>query len=1465
MAAETPASSKDRTTRIAAEDADDQRPTLVHGAGDGREPEPGQGADRTAPYAPGTQIDHYRIMRLVGQGGMGQIYLARDTKLGRKVALKVIGPEQFDSEQAVERFLFEARITARFNHPNIVTVYGVGEHRGCPYLALEYLEGEHLGTRMATERLSVREALRIGLAVAMALVEAHEHGVLHRDLKPGNVFIGRDGRVPVLDFGLAKVTEPEPRASVPSQDAQSVLSLARLTRRDGASWGFGTPRYMAPEQWREEPCSNVTDVWALGVLLFAMLAHRLPYDLPDLLDQVTAVCGPEPAPRLGQYVDVSAELSDLVAACLAKDQAGRPAAAKVAEQLRALLDAGQHRTDEEQNPFRGLLPFTAQHAHLFFGREAEVASFVERVRLQPVLPVVGPSGAGKSSFVRAGVIPRLLDQEPWTVYELRPGSRPFHTLASRLLGLEPDPSVPTSHLVRPAGLSAAGRPSPSAEPRGETGQPGGGAGSADATPARRGATPEPRTEAAVAELAEQLRARPERLSLELRAVAEARGTKVLLFVDQLEKLFTHGEDPLTQRAFMTALSLATDDVMDPMRVVFTVRDDFLGRLAFGPAVREVLAQVTVIQRPDAAALGDILQKPVDALRHGYEDPGLVTQMVAAVATEPACLPLLQFVARLLWEQRDRKRRLLLRASYEAVGGVEGALARHADGVLAGFTAGELGLARAVLLRLVTAQRTRALVTRERALEGLGPDTAHVLGRLTQARLVSVSRQTDAAGAAARLELAHESLIYRWATLARWIDESREELVFLEEARQAAELWDRRGHRVDELWHGEALADAQRARSRCAAVLPPLVRDFLDASLSRARRRQRRRRAVVASVVVASVLAAATTGLLALLIRQQRDRAEQQRGAALREGARAALGQGRVLEARAKLRESLEIEDSSAARALWWQLRESPLLWEEDLGATIYAVAFDPTGRRLAAAAQDGPVYLFEADTAAVRALRGHRDQVLSVAFSPDGKTLASGSLDRTVRLWSVPDAGSSRVLSGHESGVHGVAFSPDGRLVAGGGYDRTLRIWDVASGREQRVLRGHEGAIRGVDFSRDGQLVASGGADRTVRIWGVQTGALRWVLRGNEREIYGVRFGPEPLLASAGYDGTIRLWDVEEGTQKAVLRGHRGGVSNLAFSADGRRLASGGTDGTARLWDVQGGAQQRQIEASGEIWGVALGPDGRLLATGSADNKVGLRSLAAADQKRAGEGHSGPAIGLALSPDGKVVASAGQDGTIRLWDVRTGDVLRVLRGHAGAVACLAFGPDGARLASGGADRTVRLWDPGTGEEKRVLGGHEAEVFDLAYSPDGRWLASASFDRTVRVWDMPSEALIRVLRGHTDLSFANTPASPVVALLAAPMSTVVAGYGNGLVGLWDLSDGSRLASARLHGPVTHLLLAGQKLYVATDLGWHHIWDLGAFYLDHCSLLEQLWQQVPVVWERGQALARPPPAGHRCRRR
>ncbi|MFH2010008.1 MAG: protein kinase [bacterium] len=1373
----------------------------------------------------GSYVDHFQVVRLLGRGGMGEVYLARDTKLGRRVAIKVVHRESIGSQEALERFLFEARVTARFNHPHIVTVYAVGELEGSPYVALEYLPGQTLRERMSEGKPGLRESLRFGLAIAEALAEAHRNDIQHRDLKPDNVIIPRDGRLRVLDFGLAKVVT----GNLPETGTAETVDIASATLPDvkdafkTQNKGMrGTPLYMAPEQWQEKPPVAASDIWALGMILYELVAGRHPLRGLPVYGLAIKVGGAEPLPPLEPAEDTPAELTELIGRCLDKNPEERPSAEELTEKLRGLLFGDRVRVSSKRSPFRGLMPFSERDSDFFFGRDEEVAACLERLREEALLPVVGPSGAGKSSFVQAGVIPRLREQGPLRVVKLRPGTQPFLTLATRLLTTER--TVSGKSTVQSA-LEITGEDVAEKTFRDLEFVDSEGLGEAATS------------------LADKLRDAPGLLALVLQRIAEQDGATVLLVVDQLEELYTLVEDGEVRRRFSQAICSAADDPLGPVRAVFTLRDDYLGRLAEAPEAREALSRVTVIRAPGAVALEQILIQPLRAVGFEYEQPELIAEMVAEVQGEPACLPLLQFACSMMWERRDRQRRRIPRAAYEAIGGVAGALAHHADGVLTGFSADQVRQAREILLRLVTPEGTRRVTAREQLLAGLGSEAGDVLERLSQARLILVRKRTTGEGrSGADLELVHESLIARWDRLARWIDEGREEMIFFAEVDQAAELWRKRGRREDEVWHGEALHEALRKLERYSSKVSDTVKRFLAMGEQKEQRNRQRKRLRRVSLTVALVLVTLVSVVVALVMTDQKhelglqkDRVEEQRkraqqaheharlrwAEAQREGARAALMRGDHLEARAKLRGSLETEDSPLGRALWWRLSREPLLWKHTLGALVYDVTISPDGKRVAAAVQDRSIYLFDRVTRQVSILRGHGDQVLTTVFSPDQKQLAAGTYGGEIWLWSLPRA-QATILTDHAGAVWTLAYSPDGKTLASGGNDRIVRLWDATRGGLQRKLVGHKDRVRAVTFSPDGQVVVSGSNDQAVRLWDVASGGLRREILGHRSGVYDVAYTPDGrLLATASYDRTVRLWNPATGALVRELLGHTAGVTSLDFDSTGRHLASGSRDTTVRIWSAATGRLERVLRGhTAGVSGVRFGPGNRALVSGGRDRSIRLWDWTVQGRGSLAAGHRSGVYAVAFSPDGRRVASGSFDKSIRIWDVRSGARTLLLKDHTAGIWHVAFSPDGTLLASGSRDNTVRIWDLTNGAVKRVLHGHRAPVFCVAFTPDGKHIVSGSFDQTIRVWDVGSGAEKQLLAGHS---------STVISLAISDDGKQLASAGDGrIIRIWDLATGHLVRQLAGHtGAVNGLAFhpGGKQLASGSSDRSLRLWDLG----------------------------------------
>lgn len=688
----------------------------------------------------GDTVDHFQVVRLLGQGGAGDVWLARDQVLGRKVALKMLRTTA--EGLALNDLLDEARATATVVHPHVVTVYAVGSVGGAPYLALEYVDGVTLRQRLAERPTKTAEALRYGRDIASALACAHGEGVLHLDLKPDNVLLGSDGRLRVVDFGLARLREPG------VEDDRPGTSIA------------GTPGWMAPEVWRGETPTEAADAWAFGVVLCELLTQRVPYPQARISELLKALLAPEETPLPPLPADVPGDVRSLLARLLQKDPARRPALQDVVPVLEAALVRPVGAAALEENPFRGLDAFREADAGRYFGREAEIESFVTQLETTPFLPVVGHSGAGKSSFVRAGVIPRLREGGPWIVVELRPGARPFLALARALrqartrlvprsTSNEHPFNAPTIDAFSEVDITETGSGAQAAPPSAST--------------LSRTIVRDPERIEPVRAMATTLAEAPERLYLELARLARDADAKVLLFVDQLEEAETLGSNERTTHAFLHALATAADDADDPVRVVLTLRDDFLGRLAAVEALRGAFGRVTVLRRPSLSALVESIISPLVHTGVAFDDGNLPLEMARAVEHEPAALPLLSFTCATLWEQRDVEKGRLLRAVYTRLGGVVGALATHADAVLDGLSPSQQRQARALLLGLVTAERTRRRRSRRELLEGTGPGAAAVLDRLVAARLLTSERGRRDDDS--EVELAHEALVRAWGRLA----------------------------------------------------------------------------------------------------------------------------------------------------------------------------------------------------------------------------------------------------------------------------------------------------------------------------------------------------------------------------------------------------------------------------------------------------------------------------------------------------------------------------------------------------------------------------------------------------------------------------------------------------------------------------------------------------------------------------
>ena len=263
--------------------------------------------------SPGDLLGPYEILAPLGKGGMGEVYRARDARLGREVALKVLPETAANDAETLARFEREARAVAALNHPNILSIHDTGEHRGTPYAVTELLEGENLADRLRSGPLAPARAAEIACQVADGLAAAHARGVIHRDIKPENIFLTNDGRAKILDFGIARIG-PRPG------DITSRAALARGV--SSAGFVLGTAGYMSPEQVRGKSIDFRTDIFSLGAVFYEMLTGRRAYDRPSIIETMGAVLKDDPA-KYPESEKIPESIRGFVYRSLEKDPADR--------------------------------------------------------------------------------------------------------------------------------------------------------------------------------------------------------------------------------------------------------------------------------------------------------------------------------------------------------------------------------------------------------------------------------------------------------------------------------------------------------------------------------------------------------------------------------------------------------------------------------------------------------------------------------------------------------------------------------------------------------------------------------------------------------------------------------------------------------------------------------------------------------------------------------------------------------------------------------------------------------------------------------------------------------------------------------------------------------------------------------------------------------------------------------------
>lgn len=1404
----------------------------------------------------GTLLKGYKLEERIGAGGFGAVYRAKQTTIGREVAVKIILPGYANNPDFIRRFESEAHLIARLEHPHITPLHDFWRDPDGAYLVMRFLRNGSIRDALDAEPYELPVISQLLDQIASGLDFAHRNDVIHRDIKPGNILLDEDGNAYLADFGIAK-------------------DLAGITDNNTAVDAVvGSLDYISPEQARSEPVTPRTDIYSLGVTLYEMITGEHPYKNISTIERLYKHIN-DPLPEITSLpADLQNVINDIIQKATAKDPEDRyPDVLALAVAFREGIGRDVSQQDVnvvEQLTMREheVLALIAKglsnrdiaaelvvsigtvkwHINSLYKKLAVRSRVQAIVRARELNLITNGHTTDELPLVTEQSISISLP-EPENPYKglhsfQMTDARDFFgrdDLVTKLIDQMTDPD-PFHRFISIVGPSGSGKSSLAKAGLIPALWKGAITGSekwfvVDMIP---GTHPMDKLETALIRVAanqtSQLREQLQRDERGLLRVADiilpGDDTELVIVVDQFEEVFTLVEDEQARQRFLDLLRVAVSDVRSRVRVIVTLRADYYDRPLHYPEFGELIrSRMETVLPLTAKGLERAVRGPAERVGMTFEQ-GLVEQIVSQMNYQAGALPLLQYALTELFDRRSG--RILTNEAYQEIGGAVGALANRADEIYRGLTEEAQELAHQMFMRLVTlgegAEDTRRRVTHAEFLS-LTDNTdlmEEIIDQFSAYRLLSLDHDPETRQPT--VEVAHEAILREWDRLRQWLNESRDDIRQERTVSRAAEEWNIHRRDASYLLRGARLEQVEKWRMTSSLIQTPLEQDFITHSLNQheierqdeIERKQRetqleqRSRNFLRGLVAVFAIATVIAGGLFLLAQRESDRAnnalvdaEQSasefRSIALTFGAKEALDDNQPDVALALAQEATNM-DSPPNQAQQTFRTVSKHNWMQKRFAVsntnVRDAVYHPDGKRMITTSADGRTVLWDIETEEALQSIEREGIPIHVAVHQDGHLVAIGGDNGLVQLWNIDSNKVIDLIVG--DGWHSApAFSVDGtELVTGN--DGTIIVWDLVTFEMSRSIEAYkdQGYFSGINFSADGELLVTSTIKGDAKVWD---------------------FASLELLQSF-------LHPDNEPVRGASLQ-------DALFLPDGKRVLGTGQY-LVWLWDWQTGEviwQQSAVELTNHR-DIALSPDGEtFLITFSDESPIvaQLRYVDTGNLIHIYRGHTEVIPNGDYSPDGMTVLTASNDGTVIIWPIRWDGAK--LTAEVNRPVSVKWSPTRPQIAMVETSRNlpedgfIHVIDSNTGETVYEFLGRRGDNYytapALEFSPDGNFLFSAdvgleSWDVGIYVWDMNTGEQIYRLDGHEGWN-ATLAASHDNRYLA------VGGTLNPIIGIWDLSTGERIHTLEGHQEYISGIVFGhddQTLYSTSGDGVLLQWDL-----------------------------------------